>query len=86
MCVYQVWLFHRTRGVIARGSFSLSVRRVGLEPEELHKLALIRAVLHDAELDALAEFLPEVDVRVLLNTGRQRIQYTKGKSAVHDKQ
>lgn len=70
----------------ARGSFSLPVGLVGLEPEELDKLALIRAVLHDAELDALAELLPEVDVRVLLNTGCQHIQYNTGKSAVHDKQ
>lgn len=49
----------------------LSVGLVGLEPQELDKLALVRAVLHHAELDALAEFLPELDVRVLLKTGQQ---------------
>lgn len=53
------------------GRYSPSVGLVGLEPQELDELALVRAVLHHPELDALAELLPELVVRVLLKTGRQ---------------
>lgn len=50
----------------------LIIRLVGLESQELHQLALVGVVLHHAELDALAELLPELDVRVLFESAETR--------------
>ena len=57
--------------------YSLSVGLVGLEPKKLDQLALVGAVLHHTELEALAKLFPELHVRVLLScqagvTQRQR--------------
>lgn len=60
----------------------LSVGLVGLEPEQLHQLALVGAVLHYAKLDALAELLPEHVVGVLLSRNGTKVQAGRGHACV----